>query len=245
MASQRSSSFAAPCAPRAVQVGGASAPLTRRSLSHLRVTTHAPSCSSVARVRGRPDGRHSLSRALSVTQTHGGRLPADLPLGSARLACARPAVVGRSLRHACCNPWAVARLAPRSFRHRGRWTFTPLSIGQHSPAHAPSRLRRDRASVPPAYAKTLRRVKRTGNSRAVAPRISSRRWPAAPRAAEGPTAAAVTRALARLCRSSAGGPAVPRKAGAKYIHPRRSQRHECAHARRSPRTNADPAAPAG
>ncbi len=59
--------------------------------------------------------------------------------GSARLACARPAFVGRSLRHAPCIPRAVARLTPRSFRHRRRWTFTLLSIGQHSPAHAPSR----------------------------------------------------------------------------------------------------------
>ena len=66
------------------------------------------------------------------------------------------------------QPWAVARLSPRSFRHRRRWTFTLLSIGQHSPAHAP-RGRASNAGAPTSCIDPTRKAR----DRAVAPRPAS------------------------------------------------------------------------
>jgi len=64
------------------------------------------------------------------------------------------------------HPWAVARLTPRSFRHRRRWTFTHLSIGQHSPARA--HRGRQRTKKPRTH--EVRRPLTQARDRAVAPR---------------------------------------------------------------------------
>lgn len=65
----------------------------------------------------------------------------------AALTCARPAFGCRSLRHAPCNPRAFAHLTPQSLHRRRRRMFVPLSIGQHSPAHAPRGSLRSAAST--------------------------------------------------------------------------------------------------
>lgn len=129
------------------------------------------------------------------------------------LARARPSASVRSVTPlaamGCCSPLSAVGLA-RLTRIRA-----PLSIGQHSPAHAP----RGRAAKPiaPACRRQVRVVhqpdaqgkgSRRRSSACLAP------WPATRWVAQGPAAAAVARALACLCRSSAGKPPVPRRAGA-------------------------------
>lgn len=161
--------------------------------SPLQATTLTASCSSASSVRGRHDGRHSLSRRFthpcnplwSPTGGHARR-------GSARLACARPAVGVRSLRHAPC----IHGLLLASLRGRlGPLDADPRSLVDRpaQPRTCTTRPRRkaDRVHVvhrPDAQGKGSRRR----SSACLAP------WPATRWVAEGPAAAAVARALARL-----------------------------------------------
>jgi hypothetical protein len=92
-------------------------PAPTEAVGPLHRTACTPSCSSGLPLRIGTMAGNSLSRALSVTQTHSGRLPADLLLGAARhlLARARPSA-RRSRSSHYLHPMACAHLTPRSFR---------------------------------------------------------------------------------------------------------------------------------
>ena len=82
----------------------------------LQATTRTSCCSQRIRVRGRHDGRHSLSRRFThpwnplLSRLSRGRSHR----GSARLACARPAFGGRSRSSHYLQAMAGAHLTPRS-----------------------------------------------------------------------------------------------------------------------------------
>ena len=146
-------------------------------------------------------------------------------LGSARhlFARARPSA-RRSLRHAPCTPWPVLTSLRGRLHRRRRRMFAPLSIGQHQPARAS----RGQRTGPHTHA--MHWPDAQARDRAVAPR-SKPRTQGGPlkKRPQGPGAAAVARALARL-RSFVTLPVLPVPAG-----PGRNTLPHIA-ARRSPRT---------
>lgn len=187
-------------------------PAPTEAVGPLHRTACMPSCSSGLPLRIGTMAGNFLSRAFSVTQTHSGRLPADLLLGAARplLARARPSA-RRSRSSHYLQPLACAHLSPRSAPP----SMTPdvrSLVDRSAPARTCTtrpRRKADRVHVvhrPDAQGKKMRRSL-LGRSLA--------RPAAAFQAAEGGAAAAVARALARL-RSFLPLPCltVPRRAGA-------------------------------
>jgi len=116
----------------------------------LPLAQHRPcrSCSSRLRATDRPVAVTPSVAALLAPATLYGRLPADLLAGVRRvlLARARPSASVRD-RHTPCNPRAFAHLTPQSLHRQRSRMFVPLSIGQHSPAHAPRGSLRSAAST--------------------------------------------------------------------------------------------------
>jgi hypothetical protein len=130
--------------------------------SPLQATTRPRCCSHRVRVRGRHDGRHSLSRRFThpcnpLWSPTGG----PSRRGSARLACARPAVGVRSLRHAPCTHGP----ALASLRGRSSLVDRPAA-GPHMHHAAASAVRRNASTscIDPT---------RKARDRAVAPRPAS------------------------------------------------------------------------
>jgi len=144
------------------------------------------------------------------------RLPADLLAGVRRvlLARARPSASVRD-RLACCIRRTADCCSPHSAvtpprRTAGRM-FVPLSIGQQPPSTCTTRPRRKAGRVHVVHRPTAQgKGSRRSLLGLLAPRAAL--WPSSTSGhkAQGPAAAAVTRALACLCRSSAGKPPVPR-----------------------------------
>ena len=184
----------------------------------LPLAQHRPcrSCSSRLRATDRPVAVTPSVVALLTPATRCCRLPADLLAGVRRflLARARPSASVRDRHAPCTHGLLLASLRGHSTAEDVGCSF-PCRSASNRPAHAP----RGRAAKPIASTSCIDPPRRQG----IAPSLLGH---LAPRAAtpavvaQGPAAAAVTRALARLW-SFLPLPAlvVPRKAGAKKCTP--------------------------
>ena len=224
VASKRSSVVPAPCAARCRARVAAKFPLCPRRA----VPCTAPRSAlvpSVLHATGRHDGRHFLSRAFSAPQTPSGRLPADMLLGRARplLARARPSAAVRSVTPVAPHGALHTSLRGRSAAEEGGRSL-PLSIGQQRPARAPRGSLRNAAPASCADPTRRQQPRRRSSGRPRgAGRALLRSRPKAlrrpPYRAHWPGSGRSSRYRASLCPSPPNA-----RAGAKYIHPRRSQR---------------------